>query len=195
MKAVKKLEESSRKSWLVTVGVYSESVNKTADKLDKLYVDGNAFVNDLVARGEAIEAELKGKLNDAFKGKEMIEDKIAMLKAKLGMQSQSRDVQLELLSNKVDNLIEVVAKLAQQKAAEKAKAAQKPEPAPKASAPAKAAAKPAAESKLAAAAKPAAKKPAAKKPAASTAKTSSTTAARKPRAKKATAAKPAGKSE
>lgn len=187
MKAVKTVEQAGRKSWLASVGVYSEGVEKSTDKLDKLYVDGNAFVQDLIVRGETVEAELKAKFNEKFKGKVMLEDKIAMLKAKLGMQSDSRDIQLEKLSAKVDNLIEVVAKLAQQKAA--AKPATKP--AAKAT-PAKKAAAPKAKAAPKAAAKPASTtaktKPAAKKPAAAKAPA-------KPRTRKTVAKKPAAGKE
>lgn len=185
MKAIEKLETTGRKSWLASVGAYGESLEKATNKLDKLYVDGNALVNDLVARGETVEAELKGRINAKLKGKTMFEDKIAMLKNKLGMNSEGRDVQLERLSSKVDNLIEVVAKLAQQKAAEKksedTKAAPKVTPARKT--PAKTAAKPAvakAESSTTTKAPASAKAAPAKK------------APAKPRARKTTAAKPAG---
>lgn len=182
MKAAKTVEQAGRKSWLASVGVYGESVEKSTDKLDKLYVDGNAFVQDLIVRGESVETQLKAKFNETFKGKVMLEDKIAMLKAKLGMQSDSRDIQLEKLSAKVDNLIEVVAKLAQQKAAEKPAAkttAAKKAAAPKKAAPKKAAAKPASTAaktkatatkstpaKAKAPAKPRTRKTVAKKPAA-----------------------------
>lgn len=129
MKAVDNIEQTGRKSRLASIGMCSQGANKTTEKLDKLYIDGNALVHELVARGEAVEAELKDKLSFAFKGKEMIEEKIALLKAKLGMTGHSRDVQLDRLSTKVDNLIEVVAKLAEQKAQQQAanqKVASKP---------------------------------------------------------------------
>lgn len=175
MKAAKSIEQASRKTWLASVGACGESMDKSTDVLDKLYVDGNAFVHDLITRGESVEAQLKDKLNITLKGKVMLEDKIAMLKAKLGLHSESREIQLEKLSTKVDNLIEVVAKLAQQKAAEKSTA----KPATKSTtekSPAKSAAKTASTT----AAKPAAKKPAATKKA---------TTAKAPAAPRKTAAK------
>ncbi|MFA3789876.1 hypothetical protein AB6T38_02030 [Aliiglaciecola sp. SL4] len=192
MKAIKSVEESGRKSWLASVGAYGESLNKSTDALDKLYTDGNALVQDLIVRGESVEADLKAKLEHSsiFKGKSMLKSKIAMFKSKMGMQSHSREIQLEILSNKVDNLIDVVAKLAQQKAAEQAAA--------------KSTTKPAAAKASTTAAKPAStRKPAAKKTTAtkstaaskstSTAKTTATKTTtgttRKPAAKKAPATK------
>lgn len=159
MKAVKKLENMGRQTWLASIGAYNTSWDAATDKLDKFYVDGNAFVQDLMEKGESLESNLQAK----FKARTMIDEKIAALRAKLGMQSESRDLQIEKLSLKVDDLIEVVAKLAEQKAAEKtaAKTASEAKPARKPAAkkaPAKAAAKPATKT----AAKPVAKKPAAK---------------------------------
>ncbi len=174
MKAIKEIETVGRQTLLAGTGVVGESLDKATDKLDNLYVNGNAFVCDLVSRGEAVESQLKAKLNERFKGKEMIQDKIAMLKQKLGMSNRSRDIQLEKLSTKVDNLIEVVAKLAQQKAAEQAKTAT--------------------TSNTTAARKPAAKKPAATK--ATTAKKPATkpaTATKKPAATKSSTSKTAAK--
>jgi len=185
MKAAKTVEQAGRKSWLASVGAYSESVEKSTEKLDKLYVDSNAFIQDLISRGESVETQLKAKFSINTKGKAMLEDKIAMLKAKLGMQSESRDIQLEKLSNKVDNLIEVVAKLAQQKAAEKTAAK------PAAKAPTKtttkATTKTAATKASAPKAKPAAKKPAATK--ATAAKAPAKPRVRKPAVKKPVAGK------
>ncbi|GAA6185081.1 MULTISPECIES: hypothetical protein [Alteromonadaceae] len=189
MKAIKSVEETGRKSWLASVGAYGESLNKSTDALDKLYTDGNALVQDLIIRGESVEAEIKAKLEHSpiFKGKSMLKSKIDMFKAKLGMQSHSREIQLEILSNKVDNLIDVVAKLAQKKAAEQSAAKSTATPAAKASTKTTAA-------KTATTRKPAVKKTASAKPASDAAKTpakttSTTTRTRKPAAKKPAADK------
>lgn len=163
MKAFKKAEKVGRQSWLAGVGLIDTGRTVAADKLDKLYVESNAFVADLLEKGESINTELKRKVEANV----MIDDKIAALKAKLGMQSESRDIQLERLSNKVDDLIDVVAKLAQKKAAEKEAAAK------------------------AATAKPAAKKAPAKT--ASTEKAAAPASATKAPAKRTTTRKPAAR--
>lgn len=186
MKAIREIETVGRQTLLAGTGVLGESLDIATDKLDKLYVNGNAFVCELVSRGEVVESQFKAKFNQRFKGKVMLEDKIAVLKEKLGMSNRSRDIQLEKLSTKVDNLIEVVAKLAQQKAAESAKA--KPtatKPTATKSATAKATA-----TKTAAAKKPAATKATAKAAPKSAAKTA-TKAPAKPRTRKSTTAKKA----
>lgn len=116
MKAVKKIESIGRNAWLAGIGVYNQGLRNTTDKFDRVYVEGNALIQSLIEKGESVESELQGKL----RGKVMLDDKINTLKAKLGFYKESRDVQLDKLSSKVDDLIEVVAKLAQQRAEEKA---------------------------------------------------------------------------
>jgi hypothetical protein len=183
MKTGQKLDSVRRQACLAGIGVVDTGREIAVEKFDKFFVDGSAFINKLFAKGESLEAQLQAKL----RGREMMEDKIAYLRGKLGMRSVNREQQLENLSTKVDTLIDVVAKLALQKAAAKpvAKATAKPSAKATAKPAAKAAAKPAAK----AAAKPAAK--AAAKPTAKAAAKPAATAAAKPTAK--AAAKPAVK--
>ncbi|WJG08196.1 hypothetical protein [Aliiglaciecola sp. LCG003] len=188
MKAVKKIETTSRNSWLAGVGAYSQSVEKSADTLDKLYVDGNSFIQDLIVRGESVEAQLKTKLTAKLKGIAMFEDKIAMLKAKFGLHNDRQEIQLEKLSSKVDNLIEVVAKLAQQKAAEKSIAKPKVAATSTAKTPAKTAAK--STTKATTAKATTAATPAAASKTAAPAKAKAAKAPAKPRARKTAATKP-----
>jgi polyhydroxyalkanoate synthesis regulator phasin len=201
LNTAKKTIDLVYKTWLAGVGTYDSGREKAANKFDQLIVDGSAFVNDLLVKGELIETQLQAKIEV----KNMLKDKISALRAKLGFGNESRDRQVDVLSQRVDTLIEVVAKLAQQTAAEKKTtvktsstetlsepAAVKSEEVKPASAKPAAvkstAAKPAAVKSTAAkpaavksaAAKPAMVKPAAAKPAAA-----------KPAAVKSAAAKPA----
>lgn len=148
MNTAKKTLALAHKTWLAGVGVYDSGREKAANKFDQIFVNGSALVNDLLEKGESVETQIQAKLE----ARKMLKDKILALRAKLGFGNENRDQQIEVLSQRVDSLIEVVAKLAQQKAAEK-KAVVKPvvakadaKPAAKASAtkaPAKTAAKPA----------------------------------------------------
>ena len=176
MNAVKKFENLGRNSVLAGVGACNDRLREAADKLDQLFVDGNALVNELVQRGEAVESELKAKLE----GKYMLNEKFINLKAKFGFNREYQEQQIDKLSTKVDELIEQVAKLAEKKAAELA-----------------------AKPKSTTAKKTTARKPAAKKPAKAAekveapkaeAKAETPAPAKKPAAKKTTARKPAAKS-
>jgi hypothetical protein len=105
----------AHKTFLASVGVYDSGREIAANKFDQLFVDGSILANDLLKKGESLEAQLQAKIE----AKRMLQDKISALKARLGFGSESRDQQIDMLSQRVDSLIEVVAKLAQQKAAAK----------------------------------------------------------------------------
>jgi hypothetical protein len=115
LNTTKKTVVSVHKTWLAGVGVFEVGREKAANKFDQLFVDGAAFVNDLLEKGESIETQIYVKLET----KKMLKDKISALRAKLGFRNESRDQQVDNLLQRVDSLIEVVAKLAQQKTAEK----------------------------------------------------------------------------
>jgi hypothetical protein len=172
---------------LASVGAYDSGREIVANKFDQIFVDGSELVNDLLEKGESLEAQIQTKLES----QNMLRDKISALKARLGFGDESRNQQIDMLSQRVDNLIEVVAKLAQQKAAEKknttSASSTKKVTATITKAPVKAPVK--------APAKPVAAKPAAAKSAEAkqaTAKPAATkSAAVKPAAAKPAAAKPA----
>ncbi|WP_232787612.1 hypothetical protein [Paraglaciecola sp. MB-3u-78] len=156
MNTAKKTIDLVHKTWLAGVGTYDIGREKAANKFDQLFVDGSAFVNDLLVKGESVETQLQAKIE----AKNMLKDKISALRAKLGFGNESRDQQVDMLSQRVDTLIEVVAKLAQQKAAEKKTTTTAKKT------PAKTATKTSSKaSSTKATAKPAAAKPAAAKPA------------------------------
>ena len=115
MNTAKKTVALAHKTWLAGVGAYDSGREKAANKFDQLFVDGSAFVNDLLEKGELIETQIQAKLEAS----KMLRDKMSALRAKLGFGIESRDQQIDMLAQRVDSLIEVVAKLAQQKTVEK----------------------------------------------------------------------------
>jgi len=181
----KKTIAMAHKTWLVGVGAYDSGREKAADKIDQLFVESSQFVNELLEKGESIETQIQEKLE----ARKMLKDKISALKAKLGFGNENRDQQIDMLTQRVDSLIEVVAKLAQQKAAEKKATTTKKAPAKKAAKPAAKATATKATAKTAA--KPAAKTTATKAPAKTATKPAAKAAAKKAPAK--AAAKPAAK--
>ena len=166
MNTAKKTESLLHKTWLAWVGACDSGRAKAANKFDQLFVDGSALVNNLLEKGESVETQLQAKI----KARNMLKEKISALsalRAKLSFGNNSRDHQIDNLSQRVDGLIDVVAKLAQQKAAENKAMTN----ASAKKTPAKTAAKPVAKvsaiktSVKTATAKPAAAKPAVAKPA------------------------------
>ena len=100
---------------LASVGAYDSGREIAANKFDQMFVDGSELVNDLLEKGESLEVQIQAKLEI----QNMLRGKISALKARLGFSDESRNQQIDLLTQRVDSLIEVVAKLAQQRAAEK----------------------------------------------------------------------------
>jgi hypothetical protein len=183
LNSVKKTVALAQKTWLAGIGAYDSGREKAANKFDQLFVDGSAFVNDLLEKGESVETQIQAKLE----ARKMLKDKISALKSKLGFGNENRDQQIDMLSQRVDSLIDVVAKMAQQKAAEtKALAKTATKPAAKATvtkAPAKTATKPAAKATATKAPAMTSAKPAVK--------AAATTAPAKPAAKAVTTKVPA----
>lgn len=169
----------SRKTWLASLGAIESGKSYTIDKVDQLYVQSNGWINELVDKGLHISSDFQ----PTQKATDMIEDKIALLRSKLGLGTTNRDAELDKLSQKVDTLIEVVAKLAQQKAAE-SKTAEKKAPAAKKNTTRKTtASKTATKTAAKESTKPASKLTTAKKPAAAKSTGTSKTPA-KPRTRK-----------
>jgi hypothetical protein len=176
LNTARKTVDLAHKTLLAGVGAYDSGREKAANKFDQLFIDGSAYVNALLEKGESLETQIQAKL----KVRSMLQSKISALsafKAKLGFGNESRDQKIDMLSQRVDSLIDVVAKLAQQDASVKkttttAKPIKKAIAKPSAAKPASvkpAVVKPAAVKPVAvkpAAVKPVAVKPAAVKPAA-----------------------------
>ena len=153
MKNLKDIEKAGRQAWLATLGTYAKGWEIISDKVPLTFDDASKFVNDLIDEGEKIETDLKEKV----KSNNVLDEKIAALKVKLGVETRSDD-KLAELNQKVDALTDEIEKLVDARLAkiqaEQAKAVEA-KPAEKAPAKKPAAKKPAAKAEPAA--KPAAK--------------------------------------
>jgi len=181
LNTAKKTIVLAHKMLLASFGAYDSGREIAVNKFDQIFVDGSELVNDLLEKGELLEAQIQTQLEIKI----MLRGKISALKVRLGFGDESRNQQIDILSQRVDSLIEVVAKLAQQRAAEKknttSASSTKKVTATTTKASVKAAAKPATtKASVKATAKPATAKPATAKPAA--AKTVNAEPASKPKA-------------
>jgi poly(hydroxyalkanoate) granule-associated protein len=169
-------ENMARKVWLAGIGAYGKGYEEIKGRFEALSSDSNKLFDELVVKGQKLEAEGKSKVKEVTNkvkdvtnkvekatnkvvAKTEVESRIETVRSKLGLNNMDNDQKIEELSAKIDSLTAAVAKLAAKPAA---KTAAKPA--------AKTAAKPAAKT----AAKPAAKteaKPAAKTEAKPVAKT------------------------
>lgn len=105
---VTEAEEFARKIWLAGLGAYGKSFDEAQGQYEKLSTEASKVFDSLVAKGETLETEAKDKLN--FKTN--VEERVAEVRKKLGLDKGSADEKVEELSAKIDVLTEAVAKLA-----------------------------------------------------------------------------------
>jgi len=96
---INEAEEMARKIWLAGLGAYGKSVEEAQGRYEKLSEEANKMFDELVTKGET---------ND-------VENRVADVRKKLGLDSEPADQRIEELSAKIDALTEAVAKLAASK--------------------------------------------------------------------------------
>ncbi len=108
-------EEMARKVWLAGLGAYGKGFEQAKARMETLNTESNSLFSELVAKGEKLEAEGKGKLVEAKEkvvAKTEINARVETLRGKLGLNKTDADLKIEELSAKIDALTTVVAKLA-----------------------------------------------------------------------------------
>jgi len=101
-------EDMARKIWLAGLGAYGKSIDSVQGQYEKVNADSNRIFNELVAKGEALESETKEKIKE----KTAVEQRISDVRQKLGLDKSEQEAKLDDLHKKIDELTEVVAKLA-----------------------------------------------------------------------------------
>jgi polyhydroxyalkanoate synthesis regulator phasin len=116
-------EDMARKVWLAGLGAYGKGYEELTGRIEALSTDSNKFFDELVAKGEKLEAEGKVKVeevkNDVV-AKTEIESRIEAVRSKLGFSNTDNDQKIEDLSAKIDALTTAVAQLAVESAGKKA---------------------------------------------------------------------------
>lgn len=112
-------EEMARKVWLAGLGAYGKGYEEVKGRIESLSTDSNKLFNELVIKGEKLEAESKNKVEEVktkVAEKTEIEARIETVRNKLGLNNTDNDQKIEELSAKIDALTDAVAKLAAKKA-------------------------------------------------------------------------------
>ncbi|WP_371194401.1 phasin family protein [Glaciecola sp. SC05] len=107
-------EEMARKVWLAGLGAYGKGYEELTGRIEALSTDSNKFFDELVAKGEKLEAEGKvkvGEVKNDVVAKTDFESRIQSVRGKLGLNNQDNDQKIEELSAKIDALTAAVAKL------------------------------------------------------------------------------------
>ena len=105
---VTEAEDFARKIWLAGLGAYGKSYDEAQGRFEKLSDEASKVFDELVSKGETLEVEAK----DKFKEKTNVEERVAEVRKKLGLDKQSNEQKIEELSNKIDQLTDIVTKLA-----------------------------------------------------------------------------------
>jgi len=106
---INEAEEMARKIWLAGLGAYGKSVEEAQGRYEKLSEEANKM---LVTKGETLEEDAKSKFKSTTND---VENRVADVRKKLGLDSEPADQRIEELSAKIDALTEAVAKLAASK--------------------------------------------------------------------------------
>ncbi|MFT6270098.1 MAG: polyhydroxyalkanoate synthesis regulator phasin [Alphaproteobacteria bacterium] len=116
-------EEMARKIWLAGLGAYGKGYEEIKGRMESLSTDSNKLFDELVVKGQKLETEGKGKVEEVKNevvAKTAIESRIETVRTKLGFNNTDNDQKIEDLSSKIDALTAAVAKLAVKPATKKA---------------------------------------------------------------------------
>jgi len=106
---VNEAEDFARKIWLAGLGAYGKGFDEAQGRYEKISADATKVFDELVEKGEKLETETKTK----FKEKTNLDERVAEVRQKLGLDSNDTDAKVEELSAKIDALTEAVAKLSE----------------------------------------------------------------------------------
>ena len=124
MSTVKNVEKAGRQVWLAGLGACLLGKEYAVKKLDEMFEGTNSLVNEVMTKGQEIEADLKSKVSAGFpvSSNFLQDEKIAELREKLGLSQESKQDKISRLVVKVDALTEIVATISVRAEEEKAAA-------------------------------------------------------------------------
>jgi len=93
-------EEVARKIWLAGLGAYGKSFEEIQSQYEKLNDETSHFFEELVTKGEKLEADTKKKL----KANGTVEKRVDNVRKTLGLDTSDIDAKIDKLSKKVDAL-------------------------------------------------------------------------------------------
>lgn len=105
-------EDFAHKIWLAGLGAYGKGYDEAKGRIEELNEDASKLFNELVAKGETLEAEAKAKIKETSDElNEKADERIAKVRESLGLDTADTDDKIDELAAKIDALTEVVEKL------------------------------------------------------------------------------------
>lgn len=102
-------EDFARKIWLAGLGAYGKSYDEVQERVEDLNTEASKVFEELVSKGEKLEAEAKDKFKQ--KADLKVKQRVSEVREKLGMNSTETHAKIDELTAKIDALTEIVAKL------------------------------------------------------------------------------------
>ncbi len=100
-------EDVARKIWLAGLGAYGKSFEEIQSQYERLNTETSRLFEELVFKGENLEAGTKEKLKE----KTAIEKRVDDVRKKLGLDSSDTDTRTAEVYQKVDAVVESVRTL------------------------------------------------------------------------------------
>ncbi len=100
-------EEVARKIWLAGLGAYGKGFEEIQSQYEKLNNETSHLFEDLVSKGEKLEADTKKKLKANGSVGKRVED----VRKTLGLDTSDIDAKIDRLTKKVDALTAAVNKI------------------------------------------------------------------------------------
>lgn len=108
----KATEDFAHKIWLAGLGAYGKGFDEAKGKFEELNSDASKLFNELVAKGETLEAEAKSKIKETqTELTDKADERIAQVRETLGLEGESSEDKIAELSAKIDALTDIVEKL------------------------------------------------------------------------------------
>ena len=104
-------EDFARKIWLAGLGAYGKSYDEVQERVEGLNTEASKVFEDLVNKGEKLEADAKVKLKEQTDLH--VTERVSEVREKLGMNSKSNSEKIDDLTSKIEALTDSVAKLAE----------------------------------------------------------------------------------
>lgn len=100
-----------RKIWLAGLGVYAKSFDEIQSQFEKVNGERARLFKEFVSRGETITADPKENVTEDAKEVTAVDKRVAEVRKKLGLDTSDTKTKVAELSQKVDELTEILNKL------------------------------------------------------------------------------------
>lgn len=100
-----------RKAWLLGIGIYVMAFEEVQDQFQKINGERARLFKSFVSKGEEFTAESNKSATEDVQEETAVDKRVAEVRKQLGLDTTSNETKITELSQKVDELTEVLRKL------------------------------------------------------------------------------------